>query len=140
MHKGLGEDLIKFAKFSIDVYGLKIPENHPLTWDKIIRNYKRDNYIRRAGMIWLNFIISNFFEEDPDIVRGDSKEGDTSYARHVTMFFMSFHNHKRKDIAKFYNCTENNVGHSIRRIEEILNNKEKFHERKTLQILKYEIL
>ena len=140
MHEGLSEDLIKFAKFSIKEYGLKVPDNHPLTWDKMVKGYKRDNYIRHAGMIWLNFTIANFFEEDPDIVRGDSRDEGTVYARHIAMFFMSFHKHKRGDIARFYRCTENNVGHAIRKVEKIFNDKDKLHERKILQILKYEIL
>ena len=139
MHGEIGDDLIEFAKFSIEMYGLKIPENHPLTWSKMLENYKREHYIRRAGMIWIHKTICDFFNEDVDVVRGDSREEETAYARNISMFFMTWYHHKHKDIAKFYGCTSSTVTAAIKRINKILDG-EDFHRKKILQVLKYQIL
>ena len=139
MHGEIGDDLIEFAKFSIEMYGLKMNPNHPITWSKMLENYKREHYVRRAGMIWIHKTICDFFNEDVDVVRGDSREEETAYARNISMFFMTWYHHKHKDIAKFYGCTSSTVTAAIKRINKILDG-EDFHRKKVLQVLKYQIL
>ena len=139
MHGEIGDNLIEFAKFSIEMYGLKMNPNHPITWSEMLENYKREHYVRRAGIIWIHKTICDFFNEDVDVVRGDLREEETAYARNVSMFFMTWYHHKHKDIAKFYGCTSSTVTAAIKRINKILDG-EDFHRKKVLQVLKYQIL
>jgi hypothetical protein len=141
MHEGLGKDLIDFAEFAIEEYGLKIPENHPLTWSHVLKDYKRKHYISQPGMIYLNYTIAEFFNQDPIELRELPRFPNytDAYCRRVAMYFMSTYNHRGIDIAVFYNVSKACVSQGIMKIRNVLNNGN-FDTKKVLQVLKYEIL
>jgi len=141
MHGGIGDDLIEFAKFSIEMYGLKIPENHPLTWNHVLKDYKREHYISQPGMIYLNYTIAEFFNQDPMEIRELPRfpAHTEAYCRRIAMYFMSTYNHKVTAIAVFYNVSKACVSQGIKKTVAVLNNGN-FDAKKVLQMLKYEIL
>jgi len=134
----LKPEFINFAEHVINALSFNAPP--PGVLERLFEEYKKGNYIRKPGLIWLNYTVASFFEEEPDELRSVTREDKISYPRQVAMYFANFYNHKRGNIAKFYSCTGGNVTYAINKIEKILNNKENFTERKILAILKYELL
>ena len=134
----LKPEFISFAEHIINALSFNAPG--PGILDGLFEEFKKGNYIRKPGLVWLNYTVASFFEKDPDDLRSVTREREISYPRQVAMYFAFFYNHKRGDIAKFYSCSGGNVTHAVNKIEEILNNKENFSKRKILAILKYELL
>lgn len=141
MHRGFGFDMVAFAEFAIKAYGFSIPDNHPMTLGNVLKDYKRDNYIKKPGMIYLNFTIAEFFNQDPTELRELPRfpSHTEAYCRNVAAYFMSAYNHKVTTIAVFYNCSKGCVSQGIRKIRDVLESGN-FDQKKVLQTLKYEIL
>ena len=141
MHEGLGKDLIDFAEFALKAYELKVPENHPLTWSHVLKDYKREHYMSKPGMIYLNYTIAEFFNQDPGELRELPRfpSHTEAYCRQIAFYFMSTYNHKITAIAVFYNVSKACVSQGIKKTRDVLNNGN-FDQKKVLQMLKYEIL
>ena len=135
----LKPDFIAFAEHVIDALNLKVSKD-PKVLDSLFEDYKAGHFIHKPGLIWINYIVANFFEQSPDDLRRETRKEEIVRARSAAMYFAHYYNHQRNMIAQFYNCTGGNVSHAIKRVEKILGDKDSFSDRKILSILKYELL
>jgi len=112
-------ELVKFGKFLIT--HLDIPTNsEDLDWFFLLDHYERSNTPTTPGLTYLNWVVSRYFDQDPQEVRySKSQKDELAKPRRIVQFLaLKKFNYKANEIKRFYEKkSHGTISHNANSVE-----------------------
>jgi hypothetical protein len=96
-------DLVKFGKFLINHFEIPVGDDDP-DWFYIIDQYQRLQTPTVPGLLYLNWVVSRYFDQDPLEVRfSKSQRDELAKPRRICQYFaIKKFDYKSSQVQKFY--------------------------------------
>jgi len=119
---GFGEFVLRFLNVAIDVNEIK--------WDDVLKayhKYRRDHIMNenekridlfRPGLVYINWVVSKYYDVDPSIMRGgESRKRISTKPRQVAHYIaVAIFKFTYQSVADFYNKDHTTILHSVKTV------------------------